>query len=131
MSRTMFHKDFHRGAPAAALFVLLATLCGAAQAQQPFSADAMWKLKRLADPAISPDGRLAVVPVTSYDMDKNEPRTDLWLVPTKPGKARQLTSDTASDSSPAWSPDARTRRSCHFLSPALCLQRRLARRRAG
>lgn len=88
-----------------ALFVLLATLCGAAQAQQPFTAEAMWKLKRLADPAISPDGRLAVVPVTSHDIEKNEPRTDLWLVPTKPGKARQLTSDAAGDSSPAWSPD--------------------------
>jgi dipeptidyl aminopeptidase/acylaminoacyl peptidase len=105
MTRTLFHKGFHRVAPAAALFVLLATLCGAAQAQQPFTAEAMWKLKRLADPAISPDGRLAVVPVTTYDVEKNEPRTDLWLVPTKPGKARQLTSHATSDSSPAWSPD--------------------------
>ena len=77
----------------------------AAHAAQPYTAEAMWQLKRLADPAISPDGRLAVVPVTTYDMEKNKGDADLWLVPTKPGKARQLTSDAGSDSAPAWSPD--------------------------
>lgn len=69
------------------------------------TADAMWRLKRLGAPAIAPDGRLTVVPVTTYDIEKNLGLTDLWLVPTKPGKARQLTSDPASDTSPAWSPD--------------------------
>jgi dipeptidyl aminopeptidase/acylaminoacyl peptidase len=69
------------------------------------TADAMWRFKRLGQPAIAPDGRLAVLPVTTYDIEKNIGLTDLWLVPTKPGKARQLTSDAASDSSPAWSPD--------------------------
>lgn len=69
------------------------------------TADAMWRFKRLGQPAIAPDGRLAVLPVTTYDVEKNKGLTDLWLVPTKPGKARQLTSDAASDSSPAWSPD--------------------------
>ena len=38
-------------------------------------------------------------------MEKNKGDADLWLVPTKPGKARQLTSDAGSDSAPAWSPD--------------------------
>ncbi len=76
-----------------------------ARAAQPYTAAAMWQLKRLADPAISPDGRLAVVPVTKYDVEKNKGDADLWLVPTKPGKARQLTSDAGSDSTPAWSPD--------------------------
>lgn len=69
------------------------------------TADAMWRLKRLGAPVIAPDGRLAVVPVTSYDIEKNIGRTDLWLVPTKPGKARQLTSHDASDTSPAFSPN--------------------------
>jgi len=72
---------------------------------QPYSAEAMWNLKRLGDPAISPDGRMAIVPVTTYDIAENESNTDLYLVPTKPGRARQLTSGTGSDTSPAWSPD--------------------------
>ncbi|HEY4367843.1 MAG TPA: S9 family peptidase [Steroidobacteraceae bacterium] len=78
---------------------------GVASAAEPYSAAAMWHLKRLADPAISPDGRLAVVAVTTYDMQKNQGDSDLWLIPTKSGKPRQLTSAPSSDSSPAWSPD--------------------------
>ena len=34
----------------------------------PYSAAAMWQLQRLGEPDISPDGRLAVVPVTRYDV---------------------------------------------------------------
>lgn len=83
------------------LLCALAMPAGAA----PLDAQAMWQLKRLGAPAISPDGRMAVLPVTSNDIEKNESRTSLWLVPTKPGKARQLTSDLWSDSTPTFSPD--------------------------
>ncbi len=88
-----------------ALALCIPFMNGSAVAAEPFTADAMWKLKRLGDPAISPDGRLAVVPVTTYDIEKNQGDSDLWLVPTKSGKPRQLTSGTSNDSSPTWSPD--------------------------
>ncbi len=91
-----------------AQLLAVCVLCASSLAQaqsQPFTAEAMWGLKRLADPAISPDGRMAVVPVTAYDVAENKSNTDLWLVPTKPGRSRQLTSGEANDSSPAWSPD--------------------------
>lgn len=99
-----------RGKPQFAAFAawaaLLACLANASFANAAeLTADAMWRLKRLGPPAIAPDGRLAVVPVTTYDIEKNAGLTDLWLVPTKPGKSRQLTSDAASDTSPAWSPN--------------------------
>jgi dipeptidyl aminopeptidase/acylaminoacyl peptidase len=83
-------------------FVLAATATAHAE---PYTAAAMWQLVRLGTPDISPDGRLSVVPVTRYDVDKNKGDTDLWLIPTKPGKARQLTSSGGSASSPVWSPD--------------------------
>jgi dipeptidyl aminopeptidase/acylaminoacyl peptidase len=98
----------HKSAVPAGLalaIALLATALSPAASSEPYTAEAMWGLKRLADPAISPDGRLAVVAVTSFDVAKNESETDLWLVPTKPGKARQLTSGPGDDGSPAWSPD--------------------------
>src|ERR1044071_4420741 len=98
------HKHKPRLRVATAALIAVAALAPAAYAAQPYTAQAMWQLQRLADPAISPDGRLAVVPVTKYDVDQNKGDADLWLVPTKPGKARQLTSDAGSDSSPAWSP---------------------------
>ncbi len=91
------------------IFVLLAGIALAATVHaEPYTAAAMWQLQRLGTPDISPDGRLAVVPVTRYDVDKNKGDTDLWLIPTKPGKARQLTSSGGSVSSPVWSPDGET-----------------------
>jgi len=77
------------------------------------SAETMWALKRVGEPAISPDGRLAVVPVTRYDIGENKGYTELWLVQTSasnesaPKPPRQLTSGTSSASQPAFSPDSR------------------------
>lgn len=74
---------------------------------EPFTAEAMWSLDRLGEPVLSPDGRLAVVPVTRYDVAANKGFTDLWLIPTTGGPARQLTSDPAPDTQPAFSPDGK------------------------
>jgi len=74
----------------------------------PLSAQTMWQLQRVGAPSLSPDGKLAVVPVTRYDIEKNQGLTDLWLIPTgKLGEARQLTSDAAADTEPRFSPDGR------------------------
>src|SRR4029453_3761565 len=66
---------------------------------------AMWRLQRLGDPDISPDCRLAVVPVPQFDVTKNKGKTHLGLGPTTPGKSRRLTPSASSASSPGWSPD--------------------------
>jgi dipeptidyl aminopeptidase/acylaminoacyl peptidase len=97
------------------LALLFASLClaSAAYAQTPannarqFTAEKMWGLKRLGGPAITPDGATAVLPVTSYDIAENKGLTDLWLVPLNGGAPRQLTSDAASDTDPAVSPDGK------------------------
>lgn len=78
----------------------------------PLSAEALWAIKRVASPTLSPDGALACAPVTSFDMEKNEGSTELWLFPTglagKPGvRARRLTAGDK-DSDPKWSPDGRS-----------------------
>jgi dipeptidyl aminopeptidase/acylaminoacyl peptidase len=91
-------------------FILLA-ISLAARSQSipesaPLGAETMWKLQRVGAPSLSPDGKLAVVPVTRYDVEKNQGFTDLWLVPAdRPGEARQLTSDAAADTEPRFSPD--------------------------
>ena len=105
MNIAVMTEKFSRGGPQFFLVLALLSALGSARAAEPYTASAMWGLKRLADPAISPDGRLAVVPVTTYDMEKNRGDSDLWLIPTKSGKSRQLTSSPSGDSVPAWSPD--------------------------
>jgi len=80
---------------------------GAADNPRQFTAERMWALKRLGDPAITPDGKLAVVPLTTYDVAENKGLTVLWLVPVAGGAARQLTSDKASDTQATVSPDGK------------------------
>ncbi len=95
--------------------LLVAVFCSMAASAQPappagarqFTAERMWALKRSGDPAISPDGKFAVLPLTTYDVGENKGLTDLWTVPVAGGAARQLTSDKASDTQPTVSPDGK------------------------
>jgi dipeptidyl aminopeptidase/acylaminoacyl peptidase len=76
------------------------------RSKRPLSVDDLWAIKRIGSPTLSPDGRLACAAVTSYDMEKNEGRTELWLFPTDGGRVRRLTAGDK-DSEPSWSPDGR------------------------
>ncbi len=73
----------------------------------PLSAETLWKLKRIGDPSLSPEGKWAVVSVTTYDLKKDEGDGDLWLIPTGVGEARQLTTHAGEEGEPIWSPDNR------------------------
>ncbi|MGH8204304.1 MAG: TolB family protein, partial [Steroidobacteraceae bacterium] len=73
----------------------------------PLTAEAMWELKRVGAPAISPDGKLAVYEVKHYDVENDKGEADLFMVPTTGGKPRRLTSSKGNESEPAWSPDGR------------------------
>lgn len=96
-----------------ALPFLLAVLAAATAraepppARAPLSAETMWKLTRLGEPALSPDGRRAVVSATTYDVEKDKPSSDLWLFPTAGGEPVRLTSHEGPDANPAWSPDGK------------------------
>ena len=76
-------------------------------AKTPLTAELLWQVKRLAAPAVSPDGQWAVVPVTTWDVKGDKALTDLWLVKTDGTESRALTSHEGSETSPAWSPDGR------------------------
>jgi dipeptidyl aminopeptidase/acylaminoacyl peptidase len=69
-----------------------------------FTAEDLWKIQRVGTAASAPDGRAIVVPVTSYDIEKNRGRSRLWLLPTE-GAPRPLTSDEASCGEVSFSPD--------------------------
>jgi dipeptidyl aminopeptidase/acylaminoacyl peptidase len=90
------------------MLVIAAGAVGNAGAETvPFTAERMWTLSRLGEPALSPDGKFAVLPVTHYDVAENKGYTDLWMLPTAGGPARQLTSDPAPDTQPSFSPDGK------------------------
>jgi dipeptidyl aminopeptidase/acylaminoacyl peptidase len=74
--------------------------------KRPFQLEYLYRLARIADPQISPDGRKAVYQVTTItDPAKNAKNTQLWLVDLENNQKRQLTHSGKSDSHPRWSPD--------------------------
>lgn len=76
-------------------------------ATAPLSAETMWKIQRIGDPALSHDGQQAVFPVTFYDDEQDKGEADLYLVATSGGASRRLTSMPGKESEAAWSPDGR------------------------
>ncbi|NDE00798.1 MAG: hypothetical protein EBZ91_03380, partial [Gammaproteobacteria bacterium] len=72
-----------------------------------FTPEDLVQLSRVADPRVSPDGRLVVFSVRETDMAANRGRTDLWLVETGSAApvARRLTQHPSGDSSARWAPD--------------------------
>lgn len=69
--------------------------------------ESMWALQRVGPPAVAPDGRHVVAPVTRYDVKEDKGYTDLWWYATDGSEQRQLTTDAAAESNPLFSPDGR------------------------
>ena len=52
-----------------------------AQAKRPFTSEDMMKLKRVADPQVSPDGKWVIFSVTDVDLAANTKTSHVWIVP--------------------------------------------------
>lgn len=77
-----------------------------ATAKEPLTLDAMFRLARVSDAQISPDGHWVAFVVTEANLEKNSTQSRLWLAPTGEGEPRQLTSTEKHDRHPRWSPDS-------------------------
>ena len=99
----------HRLFTFAALFAL--TLAGAAlraQSGPSPSIDDLLNLKRVASPALSPDGKWVAYTIRETNWEANAYETEIWMASADSGDAHQLTNADKSSLQPAWSPDSRT-----------------------
>src|SRR5436190_24322751 len=78
-----------------------------AAGKRPLELADMFKFKRVADPQISPDGKLVSYVITTVDLEGNSTSSSIWLAPTgEKEKPRQLTNVPGKkDRHPRWSPD--------------------------
>ncbi|HYY57151.1 MAG TPA: S9 family peptidase [Pyrinomonadaceae bacterium] len=93
-----------------AAVVLLAAAAASASAQQTgrrLTVDELLKVRRVADPQVSPDGRMIAFTITDPDKAANKSRTQIYLIPMEGGEPRALTSGEQSSESPRWSPDGK------------------------
>ena len=96
----------------AMLFVLtLSLLLGMAEiaitAEKPsLTLDDFFRLKRISDPQLSPDGSTVAYTVGTVDLDANKIVSAIWIAAVDGKSApRQLTNSGKRDTHPRWSPD--------------------------
>lgn len=75
--------------------------------QSLMTPETLWKFGRVAEPKVSPDGKLVVYQITNYSVDANKGSTDLWIIPSVGGPAKQLTTTTANENNARWRPDGK------------------------
>ena len=85
------------GAPASTL----------AQAKRPITIADMGTMKRIASPALSPDGKWVAYTLTTADVQQNKNSSDLWISSVDGSVHRQLTTHAAADRNATWSPDGK------------------------
>ena len=93
---------------ALALALVGALSAGRAQSR-PMEIEDLFRLKRVSDSQISPDGKRVVYVVTEVLKDENRTNSDLWLTASDAGQGepRKLTSSPKHDRHPRWSPDGK------------------------
>ncbi|NOX87911.1 MAG: hypothetical protein GXO77_02720 [Calditrichaeota bacterium] len=89
------------------LWVTLLSFALFAGEKQPFSIDALYKIKNVSDPQISPDGKRIVFVVTSYKLKEGTSDSDLYLMNSDGSGLKQLTFNPAADYHPRWSADGK------------------------
>jgi dipeptidyl aminopeptidase/acylaminoacyl peptidase len=68
--------------------------------------DDLFRVQRVSDPQISPDGSNVVYVLTTVDLPNNKTKSNLWLATGKE-PPHQLTTTTTKDRHPRWSPDGK------------------------
>jgi len=76
-------------------------------AARPIEVDDLFKVHRVSDPQVSPDGQWVAYVLTLVDKAENRSNSDIWIVSTKGGDSKQLTQSPKQDRHPRWSPDGR------------------------
>jgi dipeptidyl aminopeptidase/acylaminoacyl peptidase len=74
----------------------------------------MLAMQRVADPAVSPDGKWVAFSVRDTDYDANRGRFDIWLASVDGSTVRRLTTHPENDTDPSWSRDGKW---IYFMSP--------------
>ncbi len=89
-------------------FVVAFNLGLHAQTKRPIELEDMFRIKRVSDPQLSPDGKWVAYVVTVVDKAANRTNSDIWLIPSSGGEIRQLTNSPRHDRHPRWSPDGKS-----------------------
>jgi dipeptidyl aminopeptidase/acylaminoacyl peptidase len=75
--------------------------------KRPISIEDVWRMDRVANPQVSPDGAWVAYTLTTIDKEADRRRTSLWMVSWDGTQDVRLTFGKQSAGSEQWSPDGR------------------------
>jgi dipeptidyl aminopeptidase/acylaminoacyl peptidase len=88
--------------------VLVILFASVATAQdRRFSVEDLLKVRRVADPRVSPDGKRIAFTVGDVNLDANKIVTQIYVMNLDGSGLKQLTSNPSTSSAPRWSPDGK------------------------
>ncbi|MFT5821953.1 MAG: dipeptidyl aminopeptidase/acylaminoacyl peptidase [Crocinitomix sp.] len=73
--------------------------------QNRMTPELLWKLKRVGNIQVSPDGEQVLFSLKTYDLEKNGGSTELYIVPAEGGTPKQITNRKGSEFDAQWRPD--------------------------
>ena len=89
--------------------LLLCTLASLVFAQKrPFDVDTLLKIQRIAEPALSSDGKLLAFTVTNPDLASNARPHQIYVIAVDGGLPKQITRDGTANERPRWLTDSKT-----------------------
>jgi dipeptidyl aminopeptidase/acylaminoacyl peptidase len=77
------------------------------RAEEGLTLDHFFRLPSASDVQMSPDGAWVAYTLSAQDLEDDEARSRVWMVPAAGGQAVALTREDESSSHPRWSPDNR------------------------
>ena len=92
--------------PAFLMLVMSGFLTGEST-QRYLTIDDYFKLKRVSNPQISPEGDWLAYTISETDLEKDKSETRIWMKPTTGGEPIPMTGKGLSAGSPRWSPDGK------------------------
>jgi dipeptidyl aminopeptidase/acylaminoacyl peptidase len=100
-------KCFNLIAICSLIFTLNSSIVSA-QGKRALEIDDLFRIRRVSDIQISPDGKWIAFVITDVEKEKNAMNMDIYLIPATGGEPRRLTTNPARDVHPRWSPDSKT-----------------------
>ncbi len=96
------------------LFVLTLTVNGLGFSQGVMTPEFLWKLSRVSDPKVSPNGKTIVFSIKKYDLNANKGNNDLYTLPVAGGMPKAVADGPDNENTARWRPDGKK---IIYLSP--------------
>ena len=90
------------------LLLSVAMITAASAQKRPFAIEDLYKIKAIADPQISPDGKNIAFTVTENNLAEGKSKTEVYLMDADGNNIRNVTDNPAADDHPRWSPDGKS-----------------------